>query len=118
MQRNGAAPMCCFFLCFRGSGCGLTELIHNPGSASTRCPVDLVRRHVIQRLVSSLRVVQHKVVRQSPLSFRQRGVPSQIDVFVLDAPPEPLHKDVVQGPPAPIHADGDAVRLEHPGERL
>ena len=118
MQRNGAAPVFCFFLCFWGSVCGLTELIHNPCSASTRCPVDLVRRHVIQRLVSSLRVVKHKVVRQSPLSFRHRGVPSQIDVFVLDAPPEPLHKDVVQGPPAPIHADGDAVRLEHPGERL
>ena len=27
-----------------------------------------------------------------------------IDLFVLNAPPEPLNKDVVEGPPAPIHA--------------
>ena len=67
MQRNGAAPAFCFFLCFWASVFGLAELIHTPGSASTRCPVNLVRRHVIQRLVSSLRVVKYKVVRQSPL---------------------------------------------------
>ena len=29
MQRNGAAPMFCFFLCFWGSCFGLTELIQN-----------------------------------------------------------------------------------------
>jgi|CXWL01.1.fsa_nt_gi hypothetical protein len=61
MQRNGAAPVFSFLLCVWGRACGLTELIHNPGSASTRGPVDLVRRHVIQRLVSSLRVVKDKV---------------------------------------------------------
>ena len=117
MQRNGAAPAFCFFLCFWASVFGLAELIHTPGSASTRCPVNLVRRHVIQRLVSSFCVVQHEVFHQSRPQFRQRGVPAQLEVFVLDAPPEPLHEDVVQGPPAPIHADGDAVRREHPGER-
>ena len=48
MQRNSAGPGVCFLLCFSGRGCGLTEVIHNPGSASTRGPVDLVRRPVIQ----------------------------------------------------------------------
>ena len=48
MQRNGAAPAFCVLWCFWGRGCGLSELIHHPGSASTRGPVDLVRRHVIQ----------------------------------------------------------------------
>lgn len=67
MQRNGAAPAFCVLLCFWARVFGLAELIHNPGSASTRGPVDLIRRHVIQRLVSSFRVVTHEVVRQSPL---------------------------------------------------
>ena len=42
--------------------------------------------------------------------------PSQIDVFVRDAPPEPLHEDVIQGPSASVHADGHAVRLKDAGE--
>ncbi len=65
MQRNGAAPVFSSLLCFWASVFGLAELIHNPGSAATRCPVDLVRRHVIQRLVYSFRVVKHEVFRQS-----------------------------------------------------
>ena len=63
MQRNGAAPIFCVFLCFWARVLGLIELIHNSNSASTRGPVDLVRRHVIQRLVLSLRAVKRKVVR-------------------------------------------------------
>ena len=77
MQRNGAAPMFCFLLCFWRRGCGLTELIHKPGSASPPS-VDRVRRHVMQRRVSSLHGVTHTVVRQSPLSFRPRGIPAPI----------------------------------------
>ena len=98
MQRNGAAPAFCFLLCVWGHVFGLAELIHNPGSASTRGPIDFVRYHVIPRLMSSFCVVPYEVIHQSRQQFRQRRVPSQIDVFAFDAPPKPLHAEpVIQG---------------------
>jgi hypothetical protein len=77
MQRNGAASVFSSLLCFLASVFGLAELIHNPCSDSTRDPVDLVRRHVIQRLVESFRVVKHEVVRQSHRKLPRQGDSSQ-----------------------------------------
>jgi len=31
---------------------------------------------------------------------------------------EPFHKNVIQCPATPIHADGNTMRLEHPGKRF
>ena len=99
MQWNGAAPVFSFLLCFGGGRvCGLTEVIHNPCSASPRGPVDLVRGHVTQRLVSAFRGGTHEGVRQVLRSFSPHGVASQRDVFVRAAPPEPFQAEpVIQG---------------------
>lgn len=89
MQRNGAAPVFCFFFCFyfRVSFFFLTVFINNLCSASARRTVDLVRRGIAQRLVRSFRVVKYKVFRQSYQQFRHRCVTFQIHVFVFDAAP-------------------------------
>ncbi len=63
MQMDGAAPVFCFYFCKRFF-C-LTVLVHNPGSAATASTINLIRRVVAQRLVSSFRVVKYKIFRQS-----------------------------------------------------
>ena len=37
---------------------------------------------------------------------------------MLDAAPQPFHKNVVEGAPATVHANGDALALEHPGKAV
>ena len=40
----------------------------------------------------------------------------QVDLFVFDATPKPLDKDIVQGSTSPIHADGDFMLFENSSE--
>jgi hypothetical protein len=40
----------------------------------------------------------------------------QINVFMLDAAPQPLDKNIIEYTSAPIHADRDAFALEHARE--
>ena len=58
-----------------------------------------------------LRVVQVKILRQPLLQFHRRAVAFQVEVFVLDAPPEPFDEDVIQRPAASVHADADCFML-------
>ena len=41
---------------------------------------------------------------------------SEIDLLVLDRPPEPLDEDVVAPGTLAVHADGDAGLVQHAGE--
>ena len=68
----------------------------------------------------ALGVVESKVFRQAHQQLAHGGVAVEVDVFMLDAPPKPLHKDVVIRPaPAPaVHADGDPLAIEHAREGL
>src|SRR3984893_11150282 len=50
-----------------------------------------------------------------PIRWRNRGKPRQVD-GALQAPPQPLDKDVVHAAALAIHADCDAAMLEHAGE--
>ena len=61
----------------------------------------------------ALGVVEDKVFRQAHHQLAHGGVAAQVDVFMLDAPPKPLHKDVVIRPAPAIHADGDPLAIEH-----
>ncbi len=87
-------------------------MVRDPGPAADAGPVDLVRREVAQRLVLALLVVELEVIRQPDHQLRQVPIAFEIDVLVLDAPPQAFDEDVVQGPTAPVHADGDAVFLQ------
>jgi hypothetical protein len=53
-----------------------------------------------------LAVVEREVFDQSERELSHRTVALQVDVLVLEATPEPFHKDVVQRTPTPVHADG------------
>lgn len=61
-------------------------------------------------------VVEPEVLRQPKDQLSAGDVALQVDVFVLDAPPQTLHEDVVQGTSAPVRADGNSMFLQHAGE--
>jgi hypothetical protein len=42
----------------------------------------------------------------------------EIDLFIFEAPPQPLDEDIVPPPPDSIHADLNSMRLQKPGEFL
>ena len=64
-------------------------------------------------------VIVEREVRADPdLRFPDALVAAQINLFVLDAPPQPLHEYVVQRPTTAIHADRYSRRLQPAGERL
>ena len=63
----------------------------------------------------SLHVVELKVAIQ-PVSYRHhRLVFVEVEVLVLDGPPEPFDKDVVEGAPTPVHTDPHAGGLQQGG---
>ena len=86
------------------------------GPAALAGQIDMVRRGIAEGLVESAAIVELKARRQRDHQLRHAGIALQIDILVLDAAPEPLHKDVVQGPTATIHADLDTMPLEHTRE--
>src|SRR3546814_8213624 len=61
----------------------------------------------------SLTVVEGEVLRQAQRQLGDRAVAFQVDVLVLDAAPEPLHKNIVECPTASVHTDRDARALEY-----
>jgi len=67
--------------------------------------IPLRRRRVTQGLVRSQVVVIRKPAGQAALRCQSIRVVLGIDVFLLDAPPEPLNEPVVDPPAPPIHAD-------------
>ncbi len=42
----------------------------------------------------------------------------EVDLFILETPPQPFHEDVVPPPPRPIHTDLNPVVVQQPGECL
>ena len=114
MQRNGAAPVFGFFFFLFPSEFFLSHCIYpqfllrlrwlygRPGLAC-RCPtIDAVFPCCKTRSILSI-----------PSVIRHGGVPFQIHVLVLDAAPEPFHKDIIQCPTAPVHADRDSFAFKH-----
>ena len=61
-------------------------------------------------------VVEVKEVSQSQPGFPDSLYFLQIDVFIFDSPPEPLHKNIVQRSAAPVHADFDALVQQRASE--
>ena len=76
-----------------------TEFIHDQRTAADGASIHVCRRFVVQRLVRALAVVKGEIRRQPDHQFAHRGVALQIHVFMLDAAPQPLDKDVVERAP-------------------
>ncbi len=55
----------------------------------------------------TLLVIVREVAAQPPARLPRRPIFSEIDLFILHAPPETLDEDVVQCPPFAIHTDLD-----------
>jgi hypothetical protein len=53
---------------------------------------------------------------QARLGLVSRFVGFEVDLVVLDGPPEALDKDIVAPAAFTVHADANALRLEHPRE--
>jgi hypothetical protein len=58
-------------------------------------------------------VVEAKIAADPGAGFRDAGVGPQVDLFVLDGPPEALHEDVVAPSSLAIHADFDLAGGQH-----
>ena len=63
-----------------------------------------------------LAVVEAEIPADRGAGFRDAGVGAQVDLLVLDRPPEPLDEDVVAPGALAVHADRDLGGLQHLGE--
>src|SRR5271165_6532678 len=81
----------------------------DPGS------VDLPGYPITERLMGAILVVEPEVGRQARLKLRNSFIIFDVDVFVFNAPPEPLHEDVVQRPPTTVPAHRDPRLLQAAG---
>src|SRR5512139_3154734 len=70
--------------------------------------VDLVRRLISQSPVGSLPIVEVKIPRQSVSSVFNFSVFREINLFVFNRSPQPLHKDLIVHPASSIHTDPDS----------
>ena len=73
---------------------------------------------VAQRLVKTGLVVESDPFADAGFGLAAVAVALEIDVFVLERPPQPLDEDIVHPAPAPIHRDLDASLSEHASEGL
>ena len=82
--------------------------------------MDLCWRTIVKALVWPFVVIEREIVSQAYLQLGNSAVVLQVDVFVLDAPPErvPIGRDetVVEGTPASIHADLDVGVFQTTGK--
>src|SRR5215212_8657625 len=61
-------------------------------------------------------IVEGQVPADRGASLADRVIGPEIDLLVLDRPPEPLDEDVVAPGTLAVHADGDAGLVQHAGE--
>src|SRR5439155_15754522 len=91
---------------------------HPPrGRHGSAAAVHPARRLISQRLVRPLFIVEGEIPPQSPLGVPHASIVLQVDLLVLHAAPQPLHKHVVERAAPPIHADRHPRRQQPPGER-
>ena len=63
--------------------------------------IDLSRGQVVQRLMQAFSVIEYKVAMQSMPRLLHHLVVMGVDLFPLDAAPEPLHKMLSRTRPRP-----------------
>jgi len=84
--------------------------------------MDLRRDLVAQALMRPFMVVEGKIPLEPLIKFGNAGIVVEIQVFILDTPPEPFDEDVVKDASPAIHTDAGAGlrqdRGEPPGREL
>ena len=68
--------------------------------------------------MEALVVVKAEVSFDARPGFRNRLVVSQVHLFLLERPPQPLNEDVVHTASPSVHTDGDVSGLQFPRELL
>ena len=61
-------------------------------------------------------VVEGQIFANRGSRVRDGVIGAQVNLLVLDGPPEPLDEDVVAPCPSSVHADGDAIVAQQAGE--
>src|SRR5271163_2837546 len=79
---------------------------------------ELARGAVTERLVQALVVVEFEVGGDPLARLRHILVGFEIDLFVLEAAPQPFNEDVVGKATAAVHADRHPVAAQHAGEAV
>ncbi len=72
-------------------------------------PVHAIGRASVQRAMRPEVIIEVDVVFEPLLRVTNRLVRVEIDLLLLEASPETLHKDVIPPPAAAIHTDLDAL---------
>ena len=83
-----------------------------PDSMGRAPKIRLSWRPVSEHTVSSLGVVKLHISLQLLREIAPVGVFFEIDLFLLERPPESFDKNIVEEPTAPVHADADLPRME------
>src|SRR5499427_1167308 len=78
--------------------------------------VNLPRCAITEALVLTLGVVKVQPGANTGLGFGNRRISMEVDLFVFEAAPQPLDKDVVHAPALAVHADHDAMPLQGAGK--
>ena len=108
-----ALPRFCLSLLFLINFFSSAVFVHEACFAAARCPVDLIRSAVVQRLLCPFRVVKHKVFCQAQLQLQHGDVTFRIHILMFDATPEPFRKEIIQCPASAVHANRGAVHLKN-----
>ena len=72
-------------------------------------PVHAIGRASVKRAMRPDLIVELDVAFEPLLRVTNRLVRVEIDLFILEAPPEAFHKDVIPPTAAAIHTDLDAL---------
>ena len=77
-----------------------------------------VRCSIIERLMKPLLIVKVEIVSQSTPSCSNGVIVVEIDLLILDTPPEPLNKDVVKIAASAVPTNGNLSRLKSSGKSI
>src|SRR6516165_9797611 len=89
-----------------------TPIVH----ISTGSPGKFAAAWVAEALVLALGVVKVQPGANTGLGFVNSRISMEVDLFVFEAAPQPLDKDVVHAPALAIHADHDPVPFQGAGK--
>jgi hypothetical protein len=78
--------------------------------------MDGLRRLIVERLLQARALVEGDIPPQTADRLRNAPVIVELDLLVLEGPPQALDEDVVQRPPPPIPTDPDPTDLEPLGK--
>ena len=86
------------------------------GGAPRRRVIERGRRLIAQRRMRSRVIVEAEVAPDSLARLGQRIIGVQVDLLILERPPQPLHEDVVEVAPLAVHADLNLPVAQGSGE--